>query len=57
MAAIREYTNKIADLVDDGSLNKDMLIEDLLMWMSESDVKEFYELHIAPEFEVDEDEE
>jgi len=56
MAAIREYTNKIAGMVDDGLLNREQLIVDLLMWMSEHDVRAFYEVNIAPEFE-DEDEE
>jgi hypothetical protein len=56
MAAIREYTNMIAEMVDNHVLDKDRLIEDLLMWMSEQEVKEFYQFHIAPELDVEEDE-
>jgi hypothetical protein len=53
----REYTNKIAEMVDNHVLDKDRLIEDLLCWMSEHDVKEFYMANVAPEFPEDEDEE
>jgi len=53
---MREYTNKIAEMVDDGLLNKEYLIEQLLMWLSEDDVKEFYMANVAPEFDTDEDE-
>lgn len=38
----REYTNKILDMVAEGMLDKDMLIRDLLSWMSENDVKAYY---------------
>lgn len=38
----REYTNKILDMVAEGILDKDMLIRDLLSWMSENDVKAYY---------------
>ena len=39
---VREYTNKIIEMVDEGLLDRDMLIRDLLNYMSESDVKDFY---------------
>ena len=39
----RKYTNMILELVDEGVINRDMLIRDLLMWMSEDEVREFYE--------------
>ncbi len=39
---VREYTNKIIEMVDEGLLDRDELIRDLLNWMSESDVKDFY---------------
>ena len=52
---IREYTNKIADMVDEGLLNPNRLIEDLIMWMSEDDVKEFYMANLAPDFDTDEE--
>ena len=57
MASVREYTNKIAGMVDDGLLNKDYLIEQLLMWLSEHDVKDFYMANIAPELYDEEEEE
>ena len=38
----REYTNKILELVDDGIVDKDWLIQGLLCWLSERDVEEFY---------------
>jgi hypothetical protein len=38
----REYTNKILEMLDEGMFDKDMLIRDLLSWMSENDVKAFY---------------
>ena len=56
MPAIREYTNKIADMVDEGLINKDYLIEQLLMWLSEHDVREFYEANIAPEWDEEDEE-
>ena len=38
----REYTNKILNYVDQGLFNERQLILDLLLWMSEDDVKEYY---------------
>ena len=49
----REYTNKIIELIDDGIIDKDWLIQGLLMWMSEHDVEQFYDANLRP----DEDEE
>jgi hypothetical protein len=40
----RKYTNAILELVDEGVINRDMLIRDLLMWMSEDEVREFYDM-------------
>ena len=40
---VRKYTNKLYDAMDDGILDPRGLAESLLMWMSEADVKEFYE--------------
>ena len=39
---MRKYTGKILEMVDEGIVDHHMLIIDLLNWMSESDVKEFY---------------
>lgn len=53
---MRKYTNKIIELVDDGILDRDTLIRDLLCWMSESDVEEFYERNLrADEDELNEE--
>ena len=52
---MRKYTNKIIELVDDGILDRDTLIRDLLCWMSESDVEEFYGSYLSEEDELDED--
>jgi len=37
----RKTTNLILDMVAEGTLEKEQLIRDLLMWMSESDVEDF----------------
>lgn len=37
----REYTIKLMDLVESGSVNEVELIRDLLNYMSEEDVKDF----------------
>jgi hypothetical protein len=52
---MRKYTNKIIEFVDEGMLDRDILIRDLLNWISESDVAEFYEHHIRDDEEDDDD--
>lgn len=37
----RPYTTKLLDMVEQGVVDKDSLIQDLLGWMSEDEVKEF----------------
>ncbi len=49
----REYTKKLLDLIDEGVVDKDALILNLLNWMSEDFVKEFYEQY----YESDEEDE
>lgn len=39
----RKTTNMILEMVAEGTLEKEQLIRDLLMWMSETDVEEFAE--------------
>lgn len=52
----REYTNKILEMLDEGMFDKDMLIRDLLSWMSEYDVRLFADAYdLFPEEEVEED--
>ena len=56
----REYTNKILDMAAEGILDKDMLIRDLLSWMSENDVKAYflaYDLDPSRHDEEDEEDE
>lgn len=52
----REYTVRLMEAVDDGMVDKDQLIRDLVNWMSEQDVKDFVEANV-PELISDEDEE
>lgn len=37
----RGFTNALLDLVDEGVLQRDILIGELLRWMSEDEVEEF----------------
>ena len=53
MMKTRQFTNRILEMVDDGVLDKDFLIQNLLMWMSEYDVKEFFDNTI---YDVENDE-
>jgi hypothetical protein len=55
MAGIREYTNRIQEMAEDGMLDKDILIQDLLMWLSEHDVRAFYEANIEPAYDEDDE--
>ncbi len=50
----RKYTNKMIEMVDDGMVDKDNLIINLLGWLSESEVKEFMEANEYIENEIDE---
>lgn len=52
----RKYTNKILERLEEGVLHPDFLIQNLLMWMSEAQVKEFYEGVIDCDDEEDTDE-
>lgn len=54
----RPYTTQLLEMVDEGLIDKDSLIQDLLGWLSESEVQEFAARndYICPEEdEVDED--
>lgn len=52
--AMREYTNKLLEMVEEGLLDKDMVIMACMKWMSEDDVKGMME---ANEMIEEEDEE
>ena len=55
----RKYTNLILEMNDNCYFNKDELIRDLLCWMSEADVEEFWAKYIGclyDENQEDEDE-
>ena len=51
----RIYTKKLLDLVDEGVVDKDALILNLLNWMSEDFVKEFYEQYYESDDEEDDE--
>lgn len=50
---VREYTNKLLDLVDAGAIDKDFLIIALIKYMSEDEVEEFCRMNDI--FDDDED--
>lgn len=52
---MRKYTNKIIEMVDEGMVDRDMLIRDLLNFMSESDVEDFYDSYYGQDEDEDED--
>lgn len=52
---VRKYTNKIIEMVDECLWDRDELIRDLLNYMSESDVKDFYNSFGFDDEETDED--
>ena len=51
----REYTNKIIELMDEGCIDPKPLAEQLLCWLSERDVEEFYRVNFADAFEPEEE--
>ena len=51
----RIYTKKLLDLIDEGVVDKDALILNLLNWMSEDFVKEFYEQYYESDDEEDDE--
>ena len=52
---MRKYTNKIIEMVDEGMVDRDMLIRDLLNYMSESDVSDFYDSYYGQDEDENED--
>jgi hypothetical protein len=54
---VREYTCRVREALDEHILNKDMLIDMMLQWMSESDVKAMCEANDICLDEEEEDEE
>lgn len=53
----REYTRRLLDYVDEGIINQFDLIQSLLMWMSESEVEEFYKKYGYDELDEEEEDE
>lgn len=51
----REATNRILEMVEEGVLDRDTVIRNLLGWMSEDEVRDFAECEQYFEFEEDED--
>ena len=54
---VREYTCRVREALDEHLLNKDMLIDMMLQWMSESDVKAMCEANDICLDDEDEEEE
>lgn len=50
---MRKFTNKIIEMVDEGLIDRDMLIRDLLNYMSESDVSDFYDQYYGHDEDED----
>lgn len=50
----RAATRAVLDLMDQGALDKDNLVRDLLNWMSESEVREFCENNLREVIKLDE---
>lgn len=50
----RAYTNKLLEMLDEGILDKDMVIQACVGWMSEDDVRDM--MH-ANEFLIEDEEE
>jgi len=53
---VRRYTNLILSDIDDGLLSSEILVKDLLGWLSEEEVEEFAKSELYTE-EVEEEEE
>ena len=51
----REYTCRILELMEEGVLDPAKLAEDLLRWMSEADVRQYYETFLEEDEEEDEE--
>lgn len=53
----RKFTNKILELVEEGMLDKEEVIRMCLMWMSERDVAEMYQVNWKEQYESDDEDE
>lgn len=51
----REYTNKLLEMVDEGMLDKDMVIMAFAKYMSESNIKDMMEVNEMLEDEEEDD--
>ena len=52
---VRKYTRKIYDMMEEGVLDPLGVAQSLLNWMSEDDVKEFYERYGLEDDEEEEE--
>lgn len=57
MHITREYTNKVLKAIEDGMLDRDLVIMACMKWMSEDSVKGMCEANEFFEYEDEEDEE
>jgi len=55
MINVREYTNKMIELLDEGVIESKGLAEQLLCWLSEDDVKQFWYANGYADFFENED--
>jgi len=53
----REYTNKLYEMLEDGLIDKDVLINAFCSYMSEDDIKDLMECNEFIQEEDDDDEE
>ncbi len=53
---IRKYTNKLLEMIDDGLLDKDQVIQAFCSYCSESDVQDMMESNEMVDSDEDEDE-
>jgi hypothetical protein len=54
---IRQYTNKLLEMIDDGLLDKDQVIQAFCSYMSESDVQDMMESNEMVDSEEEEEDE
>ena len=53
----RHYTNLILERIEDGSLSREAVVENILQWLSEKEVEDFYlDCLSDDEFEDEDDE-
>jgi len=55
MAGVREYSDMLFDMIEDGAVDAEEIAKDLIYWCSEDDIKRFMEVRdLLPDEEEDE---